>query len=272
MNFSNLDAETARFYRAAMRALAEADVPFLVGGAYAYAHYTHIKRHTKDLDLFVAANVLEQALDVLDREGFATELTHAHWLAKALLDGDSIDLIFASGNGVTRVDETWMAHAEETEILDVPVRLCPAEEMLCTKAFVMERERYDGADVAHLLRDRADAMNWNRLLELFGPHWRVLYSHLILFGFIYPSKRHLVPDELMAELARRLEREQARPPLEEPLCRGTLLSRAQYLPDVNEDGYVDARRWPEGTMTGTEIERWTRDMKRDGPTSERDAE
>ena len=29
------------------------EVPFLVGGAYAFAHYTGIVRHTKDLDLFV---------------------------------------------------------------------------------------------------------------------------------------------------------------------------------------------------------------------------
>jgi hypothetical protein len=27
----------------------------------------------------------------------------------------------------------------------------------------------------------------------FGDHWRVLFSHIILFGFVYPDKRQNVP-------------------------------------------------------------------------------
>ena len=53
----------------------------------------------------------------------------------------------------------------------------------------MERERYDGADIAHLLRARADQLAWRRLLRRFGPHWRVLLGHLVLFGFVYPGER-----------------------------------------------------------------------------------
>ena len=30
-------------------------MPFLVGGAYAFARYTGIERHTKDFDVFVRA-------------------------------------------------------------------------------------------------------------------------------------------------------------------------------------------------------------------------
>jgi hypothetical protein len=37
---------------------------------------------------------------------------------------------------------------------DVPVIFCPPEEMIWSKAFVMERERYDGAD-ARILFVRA---------------------------------------------------------------------------------------------------------------------
>ena len=47
----------------------------------------------------------------------------------------------------------------------MPVKLAPAEEMIWSKAFIMERERYDGADVAHLLHACARRMDWQRLLR-----------------------------------------------------------------------------------------------------------
>jgi len=48
----------------------------------------------------------------------------------------------------------------------------------------MERERYDGADIAHILRARAADLDWERLLERFAGHWHVLLSHLILFEYL----------------------------------------------------------------------------------------
>ena len=98
-------------------------------------------------------------------------------------------MIYCSGNGVAEVDDEWFSFAADGEILGVPVRLCPAEEMIWSKAYVQERERFDGADIAHLIRCRGKSMDWDRLLRRFGDHWRVLFSHLVLFGFIYPGDR-----------------------------------------------------------------------------------
>src|SRR5438552_2195815 len=82
----------------------------------------------------------------------------------------------------------------------------------------------DGADVAHLLRARGEVMDWPRLLGRFGPHWRVLLSHLTLFGFAYPGERQRVPDWVTRELAGRLLVEADAPPPAERVCFGTLLS------------------------------------------------
>ena len=76
--------------------------------------------------------------------------------------------------------------------------------MIWSKAFIQERERFDGADVIHLLRETGPSLDWPRLLMRFGDHWRVLLSHLILFGFVYPDKRQNVPAWVMDELMRRL--------------------------------------------------------------------
>ena len=84
------------------------------------------------------------------------------------------------------------------------MKLCPPEEMIWSKAMIMERERYDGADVAHLFRHCSGLLNWERLVRRFGGNWRVLLSHLILFGFIYPGERALIPAAVMRELLNRL--------------------------------------------------------------------
>ena len=51
----------------------------------------------------------------------------------------------------------------------MPVLLAPPEEMIWSKAFVCERERYDGADVNHLLRACGRQMDWQRLLAALRP-------------------------------------------------------------------------------------------------------
>src|SRR5262249_31394295 len=154
-----------------------------------------------------------------------TALPFPHWLGKAFHGDDFVDLIYSSGNGIARVDELWFGHAVEDEVLGVPAKLAPAEEILWAKAFIMERERFDGADIAHLLLHRARELDWDRLLVRFGLHWRVLLTPLLLFGYIYPGQRDLLPSSVVDGLLARLAREGPAPPDEERLCRGTILSR-----------------------------------------------
>jgi hypothetical protein len=254
---AELDAETRRVYRAALEALHAAGVDFLIGGAHALAPYTGIFRDTKDLDVFLRKEDCEYALAVLDAAGFAGELTFPHWLAKAYVGDRYIDLIFSAGNGVAVVDDLWFTHATPGTVLGIPVWLCPPEEMIWSKAFIMERERYDGADVAHLIQVCGRDLDWRRLLARFGRHWRVLLSHLVLFGFIYPGERACIPEAVMASLVRRLDRERGWPGETGRVCDGTLLSRQQYLVDVNERGYADGRLAPRGDMLAADIANWT---------------
>jgi putative nucleotidyltransferase-like protein len=252
-----LEAATADFYRAALRGLADASVPFLVGGAYAFERYTGIARHTKDFDIFVRPDDCGRALEALGAMGYETDLTFPHWLAKAFRGDDFIDLIFGSGNGIAQVDDAWFEHAVDDEVLGVPLRLCPPEETIWSKAFIMERERYDGADIAHLLRAQAARLDWTRLLQRFDRHWRVLLSHLVLFGFVYPSDRDSVPAWVTKELVGRLLQEMESPEPGGRVCRGTLLSRAQYLVDIDHWGYRDSRLGPDATMSRRDVARWT---------------
>ena len=255
--FADPGRDTNTFYRRTLHVLSDARVPFLVGGSHALLHYTGIIRETKDFDLFVRRDDVERALDALRLAGYWTQITFPHWLAKAR-DGDNhVDLVFASGNGICRVDDQWFANAVEADVLGMPVKIAPVEELLWQKSFVMERERYDGGDVAHILRSCVESLNWDRLMRRFDPYWRILFMNLVFFGFVYPSERHRIPAHVTADLLARLQAEQTGPPSEERVCQGTLVSRAQYLLDIGQYGYQDARLIPRGNMTAEDCIYWT---------------
>jgi nucleotidyltransferase DUF2204 len=242
----------------ALRELMASGIPFLVGGAFALERYTRIERETKDLDIFVLPDDAPRVLDFFGGLGRHVDFAFPHWLGKVYFGRDFMDVIFNSGNGVARVDEEWFAHAPTGDVLGAPVRLCPPEEMIWSKAFVQERERFDGADVMHLMAYVGSSLDWRRLHERFGPHWRVLLGHIVTFGFVYPDRRDAVPAWVIDDLVQRLSRERSEP--DARVCNGTLLSREQYLSDLREAGYQDARLAPVAYMTPEALEIWNRDI------------
>src|SRR6476661_8796094 len=113
----------AAFYRSALRALVDAGVPFLVGGAFSHACFTGIRRSTKDLDLFIRREHYDRVAQLMEANGWRTELTFPHWLAKVYDGEDFIDLIFNTGNGVAPVDDDWFRCNRQADVLGVPVRV-----------------------------------------------------------------------------------------------------------------------------------------------------
>lgn len=259
---SAVETPSRTFYREAMEVLHRANVPFLVGGAFAFLHQAKIDKSTKDFDIFVRPVDVEHLLKACIAAGYEAELVFSHWLAKIRSDDAFVDVIFSSGNGLAQVDDVWFEHARVRTVLGMEVAIAPAEESLWSKAFVMERERYDGADVAHIILAHGENLDWHRILERFGRHWRVLLSHLVLYGFIFPSARSNVPAWVMEELVGRLQSETAAQDDSDPVCYGTLLSWSQYLGDVLGGNFRDARIRPYGGMTAEEVARWTSADKR----------
>ena len=251
-----LDEETRSFYLRALDLLDGSGITYVVGGAYAMAYHAGIVRHTKDLDVFLREADVPAARRAFDAAGFRTELTHPHWLGKAYNHGDSafIDLIYASGNGVCRVDDDWLNHAVDGQVIGRRAMLSPCEEIIWSKSFIMERNRFDGADIAHLLLACGRRLDWARLLHRFNGSERVLLAHLVLFGFIYPSEKSVVPSWVMDELFGRVRGETTS---DDRVCRGTVLSWEQYLLDVRERGFHDGRIVPRGRMTPEQVKRWT---------------
>jgi len=137
------------------------------------------------------------------------------------------------------------------------VKLCAPEEMIWMKGYIMERERFDGADIEHIVQSCADKLDWAHLVRRFGPDWRVLLSHLVLFGYIYPSERDKIPTSIMDDLISRL-RSEPRTAGANRICNGMLLSRKQYLLDIRERGFRDATLQPRVHMNAKDIAHWTK--------------
>jgi len=255
------DMEKARsmneFCQDILRLLANQGIEFLVGGYDAFRHHTGIDRETKDFDLIVRPSDVSLVLKLCRSAGYGTELTSGHWLAKIHQDECFIDLIFNSGNGLCPIDDEWFSRAVESIILDRTAKIIPLEELIWQKAFIMERERFDGADIAHLFLKCGARIDWEHLLRRFEADWRVLFSHLLLFGFIYPSRKDLVPRNVMDRLLHRLSLEQQINSLSPEVCNGTFLSRAQYLSDIETEGFQDGRLSGRCAMSAEQIREWT---------------
>jgi len=245
----------ATFYQDAFAILEEAQIQFLIGGAFAQSRHTQRDRDTKDLDIILRRDDVPRMLVAFEHAGYQADVPYPHWLAKIHSNGHYLDVLFGSGNGVIHVDDCWFTHSVEADVLDRKVQLCPPEELLWSKAFVQERERFDGADVLHLLHACARTLDWDRLLARFDHHWPVLFSHLVLFQFAYPDRRADIPRRILDDLSGRLSRLEQHDG--EHVCYGTVLSREQYLYDVNVLGYEDARLVPRGGMTRRDLEIWT---------------
>ena len=246
------------FYGNILDVLREACIDILIGGAFAHEHFTGISRETKDLDLFLRERDVDAALARLRAAGYLPEIKFSHWLGKVHdpHGPQFVDMIFNSGNGLCKVDDGWFHHAPAGTVFGRPVKFCPLEETLWQKSFIMERERYDGADIAHLLHAQSENLDWRRLLHRFDGHWRVLLSYLTLYGYIYPTERGRIPAWVLRRLLELSMREIGENAPGPPVCAGTFLSRSQFQVDIEAWGYRDARV-PQ-LMTPQEVETWTK--------------
>jgi hypothetical protein len=237
-NLVHIDVESPEtYYQAALDAMINSGVPFMVGGAYALRGYTGIVRETKDFDVFCRPGDYPHLLETLIRAGYEPKVTDPNWIVKAYQGDHYVDIIFDSANGSCRVDDSWLEHAPEVELLGRHVRLIPAEEMVWSKMYVADRHRFDGADVMHVMLKQGPALDWKRLLSRMDRDWELLYSYVMLFLFVYPAERDVIPNWLLEELVSRLTLQRELPAPQDRLCRGTLLSRTGYLVDIQEWGF-----------------------------------
>jgi hypothetical protein len=156
---------------------------YAVAGAFAMQEHTGICRDTKDLDVFLTAENAVHALQHLREAGFECEIPDPVWLFKAHRNEFFVDLITGMSNAAIVVDESWIRRSIPAVVHDVRTRVLAAEELLASKLFVARRERFDGADVAHIIYRTRGKIDWQRVLQIVGEHWEMLLWALVLFRY-----------------------------------------------------------------------------------------
>jgi len=230
--------EAISFYREAITLLNKHEIPFMIGGGMAMFHYTGIARQTKDIDVFCKSSTYPAILKMFSQEGFETELTDVRWLAKVFRHPHYMDIIFNTVNNICVVDDLWLTHAQPGLYEGIPVQFVPAEELAWCKIFVQNRERFDGADVNHLLLKQGKNFDWQRLLMRLDHHWHLLLAQLIIFQFVYPADfMSIIPKWLFDELMTRANDQYLLPTPQELVCRGPIIDQTQYQVDIKEWNY-----------------------------------
>lgn len=225
--------DRVELFRDVLQLLETNRIPFAVSGAFSLRQHTGICRNTKDLDLFLTAKNSPAALCCLREAGMECEVTDPVWLSKAWREGYFVDLITGMSNGVITVEDSWIERARPAIVYGVETRVLAPEELVASKIFVAKRERFDGADIAHVIYGTYGEFDWQRELELVGENWEMLLWSLMLFRYVYPAQSHYVPSEIWCELLTRFTRE-VKNPNPQALFRGSLVDENMFAIDVDE--------------------------------------
>ena len=230
-----LPRKAITLYRDVLQTMNERGIPYAVAGAFALQKYTGIRRLTKDLDLFLKPEDVSAALDHLCKKGFRCETLDPVWLSKARRGEYFVDLISGMSNAVIMVDDTWMQRAQPTVIAGVQSQILSAEDLLASKLFVTRRERFDGADIAHIVYRTKGQLEWERILEIACENWEILLWSLMLFRYVYPAHTDYVPATLWQDLLSRYMHLVQHPNPKAPF-RGSLVDENIFAIDMKEWG------------------------------------
>jgi hypothetical protein len=233
-----LPAEATDLYQDVLRAMNEHRIPYAVAGAFALQKYTGIWRMTKDLDLFVKASDVPAALEYLCNQGFRCETLDPVWLSKAHRGEYFVDLISGMSNATIVVDDSWLKRTQPAVIAGVQSQIISAEDLIASKLFVLRRERFDGADIAHIIYRTKGQLQWGRIMELAGEHWEIVLFALVLFRYVYPAHTDYVPADLWQDLLSRYMHLVQHPEPNAPF-RGSLVDDNIFSIDMKDWGLED---------------------------------
>ena len=235
---TELPEEQSTLFQEVLTILEEKGMPYAVSGAFALRQHTGICRFTKDLDLFMTAKTSKETFAHLRQRGFECEVCDPVWLSKVRKDEFFVDLITGMSNGVIVVEDSWIERAQPAVVHGITTRVLAPEELVASKLFVAKRERFDGADIAHIIYGTYKAFDWNRELELVGENWEILLWSLVLFRYVYPAQTHYVPAEVWRELLEKFQKTIATRD-SEARFRGSLVDENMFAIDLNEWGLDD---------------------------------
>lgn len=192
-------------FRRGTRAIQQAGVTALLGGAMALATYTRHWRSTKDVDVIVLPRDRENVVTAIREAGFDDYFTREpydrSWIFRGFKDDVIFDVIWELPNHRVTIDDAWFERAWRIRLRDEVYAAVPPEELVRVKLYVMQRERCDWVDVLNVLGGAADEIDWAWLVRRMGRDLPLLHAVLAIFNWMSPNRARVLPDWLRQQLA-----------------------------------------------------------------------
>jgi hypothetical protein len=196
--------EQWRIYRRVIEVLAQKEIQFALGGAFALAAYTGRWRNTKDLDLYVLPQDRQEVIDLLSALGmedyFEIEEYDRSWIYRAYQGEVIVDTIWAMANARVEVDPLWLRRGVRVPVRGLELPVLPVEELIWAKLYVLQRERSDWPDVLNLVHAAGPAMDWDHLIQRLGDDLPILAGMMALFRWLDPMRARQLPESLWERL------------------------------------------------------------------------
>src|SRR5215510_11780785 len=85
----------AIFYQEILSKMDRLRIPYVIGGAVAFSHYSKVPRETKDVDIFVKRADSPRVMESFASAGYQTETPFPHWLSKVRQGANFVDVIYS---------------------------------------------------------------------------------------------------------------------------------------------------------------------------------
>lgn len=196
--------EQWRVYRAVTAEARERGIRFALGGAFAVAAYTGQWRDSKDIDLYVMPEDRAPILDVfaaLHLEDYHDRLPYdRRWIARAYAEGVIVDAIWAMANQRAQVDDQWLTRGPRVTFRGEELSVIPAEELIWSKIYVLQRDRCDWPHILNILEATAGRLDWDHLVARLGDDTPLLVAVLAVFAWLCPGRVGDLPAALREQL------------------------------------------------------------------------
>jgi hypothetical protein len=146
--------------RAAVPALREGEIPFMLGGSMAVWAYGG-PEPTNDLDLMVREQDAERALGLLGAAGMRTAHPPEEWLVKAWHGDVLIDLIYGP-RGLPITDDV-LARSRIRNLSALRVPVMALEDVLTTKLLSLDEHQLDLSWLLQIARAVREQVDWDEL-------------------------------------------------------------------------------------------------------------
>ena len=219
-------------YSCVLDRLRREEIPFALGGGLALGVYTQQFRRSKDLDIYIEPQHRQRIIGMMTECGledlFPEKEYVRDWIYRGHRGDIIVDAIWAMANKRANVDSWWVEGGPEVELFGSTYRVIPAEELMWSKLYVLQRDRCDWPDIMNLIQATGPTLDWEHLLWRVGEDRPLVKGVLSVFSWLCPESAARIPSRIQDKLGLSLSGKPERDPAGRP-CRQDLLDTRPWL-------------------------------------------